>query len=80
VGAHPWPVRGEAQLSGPRDTGVCGSDLPPLVGDVLTGSGLTVEQAAAALARGEEPPLTPLERRIVEEHVARGGPGANSAP
>ena len=35
------------------DTGVCGSDVPPLIGSVLTGTGLTVAQAIAALERGE---------------------------
>jgi hypothetical protein len=49
------------------DTGVCGSDAPPLVGDVLTGTGLTLAQAATALERGETPPLTPVQRRIVED-------------
>jgi len=52
--------------SDPRDTGVCGSEAPPLVGQVLTGTGLTLAQAAAALERGETPPLTPLQRRMVE--------------
>ena len=37
------------------DTGVCGSDVPPLIGSVLTGTGLTVAQAVAALERGETP-------------------------
>jgi hypothetical protein len=49
-----------------RDTGVCGSDVPPVIGGVLTGTGLTLAQAAAALERGETPPLTPVQRRIVE--------------
>jgi hypothetical protein len=49
------------------DTGVCGSDVPPVVGSVLTGTGLTVAQAIAALERGERPPLTDVQRRIVEE-------------
>jgi hypothetical protein len=53
------------------DTGVCGSEVPPLIGSVLTGTGLTVDQAVAALERGETPPLTPVQRRIVEEHAAR---------
>ena len=33
---------------------------------VLTGTGLTLEQAAAALERGERVPLTDVQRRIVE--------------
>jgi hypothetical protein len=52
------------------DTGICGSDVPPLIGDVLTGTGLTLAQAAAALERGETPLLTPVQRRIVEHWVA----------
>ena len=52
------------------DTGVCGADVPPLIGDVLTGSGLTLAEAAAALERGETPPLTPVQRRIVEDWAA----------
>ena len=52
------------------DTGVGGADVPPLVGSVLTGVGMTLDQAVAALARGEEPPLTDVQRRIVEEHAA----------
>ena len=37
------------------DTGLCGADVPPLVGSILTGTGLTLDQAAAALERGESP-------------------------
>jgi hypothetical protein len=48
------------------DCGVCAADAPPLVGSVLTGTGLTLEQAAAALGRGEPVPLTDVQRRIVE--------------
>jgi hypothetical protein len=50
-------------------SGVCGADVPPLVGTVLTGTGLTIRQAAAALERGELVPLTDVQRRIVEEHA-----------
>lgn len=57
--------------SDPCDTGVCGNEAPPLVGEVLTGTGLTLARAAAALERGETPPLTPLQRRIVEEWATR---------
>jgi hypothetical protein len=53
------------------DTGVCGSDAPPLVGSVLTGTGLTVAQAIAAIERGERPPLTEIQRRIVEAEALR---------
>jgi hypothetical protein len=52
------------------DTGVCGSDAPPLIGDLLTGTGLTLVQAAAALERGESPPLSAVQRRIVEDWAA----------
>jgi hypothetical protein len=52
------------------DAGLCGADVPPLVGQLLTGTGLTLAQAAAALERGETPPLTPVQRRIVEDWAA----------
>ena len=57
-------------MTRPCDTGVCGSDVPPLIGDVLTGTSLTLAQAAAAIERGETPPLTPVQRRIVEDWAA----------
>jgi hypothetical protein len=53
------------------DTGVCGSDVPPVVGSVLPGTGLTVAQAIAALERGETPPLSDVQRRIVEDAALR---------
>ena len=31
------------------DTGICGGDVPPLIGQILTGTGLTLAQAAARL-------------------------------
>ena len=40
--------------------------MPPVIGSILTGSGMTISQAAAALARGESPPLTHVQLRIVE--------------
>ena len=52
------------------DTGICGADVPPLIGSLLTGTGLTLDQAAGALERGESPPLTPVQRRLVEEHAS----------
>jgi hypothetical protein len=58
------------------DSGVCGSDVPPLVGSVLTGTGLTVEQAIAAIERGEKPALTGVQRRIVEEEALRRAAGS----
>ena len=54
------------------DTGVCGGDVPPLIGDVLTGTGLTLAQAAAQVERGETVPLlTPVQQRIVEDFLLR---------
>jgi hypothetical protein len=38
---------------------------------VLTGTGLTVAQAIAALERGETPPLSDVQRRIVEDAALR---------
>jgi hypothetical protein len=55
------------------DTGVCGSEVPPLIGSVLTGTGLTVAQAAVALERGERPPLTDVQQRIVERWILERG-------
>jgi hypothetical protein len=52
------------------DAGVCASEVPPLIGQRLTGIGLTIAQAAAALERGETPPLTAVQRRIVENWAA----------
>jgi hypothetical protein len=52
------------------DTGVCGSDVPPLIGSVLTGTGLTLDQAVAALERGDRLALTDVQRRIVEAAAA----------
>jgi hypothetical protein len=49
---------------------VCGGEVPPLIGSILTGTGLTLDQAAAALERGEDPPLTPVQRRLAEERGA----------
>ena len=43
------------------DTGVCGSEVPPLVGSILTGTGLTLDQAVAAIERGETPALTSVQ-------------------
>jgi hypothetical protein len=54
------------------DSGVSGSDVPPLVGSILTGTGLTLEQAARRLERGEPlPALTDVQRRIVEDFAVR---------
>ena len=56
--------------------GLCGADVPPLVGSVLTGTGLTLPQAAAALERGERPPLTEVQLRLVERWVGEHTFGA----
>ena len=53
-------------------TGVCGADVPPLVGSVLTGTGLTIAAAAARIDRGEDPPLTDVQRAIVERWMTDG--------
>jgi hypothetical protein len=50
-------------------SGVCGADVPPVVGSLLTGTGLTVAAAAAALQRGEPVALTDVQRRIVEQYA-----------
>jgi hypothetical protein len=48
-------------------SGICGADVPPVIGTVLTGTGLTVAQAVARMERGEAlPALTDVQRRIVE--------------
>jgi hypothetical protein len=46
--------------------GICAGDVPPLVGERLTGSGLTLAEAAAALERDEAVALTDIQRRMVE--------------
>ncbi|WP_156027853.1 hypothetical protein [Candidatus Solirubrobacter pratensis] len=52
------------------ESGVCGGDVPPLIGQVLTGTGLTLAQAARKLAHGDPlPGLTPVQRRIVEAYA-----------
>ena len=53
------------------ESGICGGDIPPLIGEVLTGTGLTLPQAAARLARGEPlPVMTPVQRSIVEDYAS----------
>lgn len=54
------------------DCGICAGDVPPLIGDILTGTGLTLAQAAARVQRGETvPELTPVQQRMVEDYVLR---------
>ena len=50
-------------------SGICSSSAPPLVGTVLTGTGLTLDRAARLLADGTDLPLSDVQRRIVEEHL-----------
>jgi hypothetical protein len=54
----------------PCESGICGADVPPMVGSVLTGTGLTLPQAAAALERGEAVALTDVQRRMVDRWIA----------
>jgi hypothetical protein len=54
----------------PCESGICGADVPPMVGSVLTGTGLTLPQAAAAVERGEAVALTDVQRRIVDRWIA----------
>jgi hypothetical protein len=55
--------------------GVCGGEVPPLVGDVLTGTELTLEQAADRLTAGESlAELTAVQRRMVEDYAMRSRP------
>ncbi|MCW2991841.1 MAG: hypothetical protein JWM73_2435 [Solirubrobacterales bacterium] len=70
--AHGNPSdRGASQEAEGCAPGLCGADVPPLVGSVLTGTGLTLEAAAARLARGEPlPAMTDVQRRMVEERAA----------
>ena len=52
------------------DCGVCAGDVPPLIGQVLTGTGLTLDQAARRLLDGDElRELTPVQRRLVEDRA-----------
>jgi hypothetical protein len=46
--------------------GVCSSSAPPLIGSILTGTGLTLDRAVELVARGADLPLTDVQRRIVE--------------
>ena len=54
------------------DCGICAGDVPPLIGQVLTGTGLALDQAARRLANGEDlPALTPIQLRLVEDYAER---------
>ncbi len=62
-------IEGMTEPTDPCPSGVCGADAPPLVGSVLTGTGMTLRQAAAALDAGETPQLSDVQRRVVEQWV-----------
>ncbi|MDQ8047296.1 MAG: hypothetical protein REI11_22000 [Patulibacter sp.] len=56
--------------SDPCACGVCGTDVPPLVGSILTGIGLTLSAAADRLEQGQDiPGLTDVQRRLVDAHA-----------
>jgi hypothetical protein len=59
---------------------VCAGNVPPLIGQVLTGTGLTLDQAARRLLAGEElRELTPLQRRLAEERAESAWGPAHTA-
>ena len=63
--------RGESHDPAGCASGVCGSEAPPLVGSVLTSTGLTLAAAAERFARGDElPPMSEVQLRMVEAHAA----------
>ncbi len=54
----------------PCACGVCGTEVPPLVGSILTGVGLTLDAAADRFEHGDAlPTLTDVQRRLVEAHA-----------
>ena len=54
----------------PCACGVCGTEVPPLVGSILTGVGLTLNQAADRFADGQViAGLTAVQLRLVEAHA-----------
>lgn len=60
----------EAGTVDPCACGVCGTEVPPLVGSMLTGVGLTLDAAATRVEQGLDlPPLTDVQRRLVEAHA-----------
>jgi hypothetical protein len=65
----PRPAR-EPDASCPN--GVCSSSAPPLIGSILTGTGLTLDRAVDLYTEGAELPLTDVQRRIVEERALGG--------
>jgi hypothetical protein len=64
------PERGEPAGRVVADCGVCAGDVPPLIGQVLTGTGLTLDQAARRLLDGDElRELTAVQRRLAEDRA-----------
>lgn len=52
--------------------GVCAGALPPLVGGVLTGTGLTLAEAVLRLRADQPlPPMSAVQRRIVDQAATR---------
>ncbi|MBO9533107.1 MAG: hypothetical protein J7513_09065 [Solirubrobacteraceae bacterium] len=65
--ASPQHTTGTAD---PCACGVCGTDVPPLIGSTLTGTGLTLDAAARRLEAGDPlPPMTDVQLRMVEAHA-----------
>lgn len=65
-------ARGHSHAAGACASGVCGTDVPPLIGSLLTGTGLTLDAAARKLVDGASlPQLTDVQRRMVEAHAER---------
>lgn len=64
--SHPHTASGEV-------CGICAGDVPPLIGRTLTGTGLTLDQAAHRLIDDGVAPtgLTDVQLRLVEEHAER---------
>jgi hypothetical protein len=57
------------------EEGICAGSEPPIVNGRLTGSGLTLDEAALALEQGQTPALTDVQRRMVEQHALERADG-----
>ncbi len=54
----------------PCACGVCGTEVPPLIGSILTGVGLTLDQAADRFEHDQPiAGLTDVQLRLVEAHA-----------
>ena len=63
LAATPQPAPNPDATAGSSDTGICGGDVPPLIGQVPTGTGLTLARLPARLERGEPlPGLTDVQQ------------------